>query len=71
MNASGKSQTMMILTYAIPLGTILVFAVLLASGRQLTMPVWLVNRGGAALARIEALLRRVAPAGRTGAGGRA
>ncbi len=71
MNASGKSQTMMILTYAIPLGTILVFAVLLASGRQLTMPVWLVNRGSAALARIEALLRRVAPAGRTGAGGRA
>jgi lipopolysaccharide export system permease protein len=53
MNASGGSHTMMVLTYALPLGTIAIFLILLASGRQLRIPAWLDRWGSALLAWIE------------------
>lgn len=53
MNGSGTSYTMMVLTYALPLGTIAIFTLLLVSGRQLRISPWLDNRGSALLAWFE------------------
>jgi hypothetical protein len=44
---------MTVLTYALPLVTIAIFASLLVSGRQLRIPAWLDNWGSAFLAWVE------------------
>ena len=53
MNASGMSRPMTVLTYALPLVTIAIFATLLVSGRQLRIPPWLDSWGSAFLAWAE------------------
>lgn len=53
MNASGISRPMTVLTYALPLVTIAIFAGLLVSGRQLRIPGWIDNWGSALLAWAE------------------
>jgi lipopolysaccharide export system permease protein len=54
MNASGGSTTMVVLTYALPVATIVLFAGLLVSGRQMRVPAWLDRRGSAAAAWMQA-----------------